>query len=313
MRWFALWVSLAALAQAAPTVDEPAEWFRTAQKLVTQGEQGRAIERYKAIVRHHPKSPWAGRAQLEIAQLYARNREFYEAFAAAQKVVEHYPDSELYAAAIEIQFGVAERVAEEYRRRRLKNDKSERDLPPRETASQMLRIILAHARYTQHAPRAQYRLAVSLDEEKQPAEAAQEFARFVEHYGEHDLADDAAFQAAFIDYRLSRDKNRERAAAERARLAFEEFLIRYPQSEKVPEARHLAGVLRRWESERLLVAARYYEKTNQPGPALRTYRGALHNDPELPEAAELREKIKSLESLVGSDPAPHNPPTILAQ
>jgi len=124
----------------------------------------------------------------------------------------------------------------------------------------------------------------------------QEFNKFIERYPEHPLADDAAFQVAFIDYRISRAGNRERASQERARLAFEDFLARHPASAKVPVARHLLATLRDWETARLTETAKFYERRGDSDAAARSYRGALQNDPQNPAAESLKGKIDGLES-----------------
>jgi outer membrane protein assembly factor BamD len=289
-------LALAAGAHAGRQVDPAEELFRRAERHIIEGDQTQAVTRFNSVVRLHPKSPAAPRALLRIAELYARNREFSEAFDAAQRLIEKYPASDLFARAVEVQFAVSERVMEEYRRRRLKNDKSQRDLPDRASASEMLRVIVGNALQGELAPRALYRLAATLDEETKPREAVEEFNKFIERYPEHPLADDAAFQVAFIDYRLSRAGNRERASQERARLAFEDFLARHPASAKVPVARHLLATLRDWETTRLTEAAKFYERRGDDDAAARTYRGALENDPGNPAAESLKRTIEGLES-----------------
>lgn len=258
--------------------DSATEWYNLAQKSIFEGQQGKAISRLRAILREYPTSPYAVQAQMQIAELYARNREYASAFDACQQVIARFPSSQLFDKALQTQFDLADRVIQEYRQLKLKKEKGTKGLPDRESASEMLRIILANGRFTAYAPRAQYRLAASLDEEDKSGEAVKEFYKFIEDYSDHPLVDDAAFQIAFIDYRRSRQTNHERGAQERALLAFEYFLIKYPESEKAPEARHLVGVLQKWEADRFREAGRYYERTGQSDAALRTYREALRLD-----------------------------------
>jgi outer membrane protein assembly factor BamD (BamD/ComL family) len=300
----ASWMVLAA-AWGANVIDPATDLFQRAQRNILEGKQEAAIDKLRIVVASYRKSPFAPQAQLLIAELFSRNREYTTAFESAQTLINQFPASDLFSEALEIQFTVAERVAEEYRRRRLRKDKSSQGLPDREVASQMFRIILANGPFTLVAPRAQYRLAVTLDEEGQAAESTREYNNFIEHYGEHPLADDAAFQAAFLHYRSCRQNNQERGSQERARLGFEYFIVKYPRSEKVPEARHLMGVLQGWESNRLVEAGKFYERTGQQDPALKSYREALHQSPN-PLAAEAARK--GIERLRGADAsAPASP------
>lgn len=307
MRFHASLLVLGALflsARAGQPIDPAEELFRRAERDVVEGDQPRAINRFAALARLHPKSRAAPRAQLRIAELYARNREFAEAFEAAQRLIDEHPESELFSAAMEIEFAVSERVMEEYRRRGLKNDKSQRGLPSRAGASDMLRVILANARQTEFSPRALFRLAATLDEEQRSREAVAEFNRFLNSYPEHPLADDAAFQVGFIEYRLARESNRERGAQERARLAFEDFVVRHPTSEKVPEAHHLLATLRDWETQRLVQSAQFYERRGDMDAALRTYRAAVKNDETAADSSKVQRKITELEPKSPPSPAP---------
>jgi outer membrane assembly lipoprotein YfiO len=295
--------------RGASVIDPAADLFERAQRNVLEGNQEAAIAKLRVVARSYSTSPLAPRAQLLIADLFSRNREYTSAFEEAQLVINRFPASELFAEALEIQFLVSERVAEEYRRRRLRKEKSTQGLPDREVASQMFRVILANGPFSPVAPRAQYRLAVTLDEEGQSLEAAQEFNRFIENYGEHPLADDAAFQIAFIHYRMARQNNQERGSQESARLAFEDFVVRYPRSEKIPEAQHLLVVLRGWESNRMVEAGKFYERTGRQEPALRSYGEAMRQSPDPIKAEAARqgiERLKGVESRT-SEPAPSVP------
>ncbi len=284
--------------------DPADELYQRGERNVAEGNQQAAIVKFRAVARSYPKSSFASHAQLQIAELLSRNREYVEAFEACQRLMEKFPESGDFARALEIQFSIAERVMQEYRQRRGKGDKSTRGLPDRETASGMLRAIVANGRFSEQAPRAQFRLAVTLDEEGKPRDATREFNHFIEDYPQHALAADAAFQAGFIDYRIAREQNHERAAQQRARMALDYFLVRYPESEKAPEARHLVSVLSGWESERLATAGGYYARTGRSESALKTLGDALGNatDPEATERIK-----KQIDKAFRSSPAPAAP------
>lgn len=282
------------LLQAENNVDPGAALFVKAQGNILYGRQEEAVEKLSDIVRRHKASPFAPQAQLKMAELYAANREYTEAFDAAQQVIDKFPASDLFSAALETQLGVMDRVLDEYRRRRLKGNKSQKDLPKREAAREMLQTMLASGRFSPQAPRVQYRLAMAMDDEHSPAEAVREFQTFVSNYPEHPLADDAAFQAAFIDYRLAREKNRDRAPRERARLSLDDFLARYPASEKAPEARHLRSQLQTWDTDKMAEAGRFYERTGKLEAARETYDEALQRNPDAPTSDALKARLERI-------------------
>ena len=278
-------LSVSVAGESARAADEAAELFTGAEKEILQGEQAEAVGKLRRVIARHRQTPFAPRAQLKLAELYAANREHAAAFDAAQEVIDKFPASDLFSEALEIQLRVVERVLDEYRQRRVRGDKSQRGLPKREAAREMLESMLKSGRFSPQAPRVQYRLAMALDEENNPADAVREFNTFVANYPEHHLADDAAFQAAFIDYRLAREKNRDRAPRERARLSLEEFLLVHPDSEKAPEARHLLTQLREWETEKLAEAGRFYERAVETTAGQLEYNDVLQQEPPGPPAS----------------------------
>jgi len=293
---FALICSVALHAQAT---DPAAALFDQAQRHVLQGEQDEAIEKLQRAVQKRADSPLAPRAQLQIAQLYASNRQHADAFEAAQEVIDKFPASDLFSDALETQLSVIERVMEDYQRRRSKGDKNGRGLPKREDAREMLKAMLTNGRYASHGARVHYRLAMAMDEDNEPKEAITEFNALVTNYPTHPLADDAAFQAAFIDYRTARQTNRDRGARERARIAFEDFLMRHPESEKVPEARHLLTTLRSWETDKLNESGRFYERAGHVEAARRTYHDALQNEPDAPSSPATEKRLEQLRGSLG--------------
>lgn len=285
--------------QAAANVDPGVELFAKAQVDVLRGNQEDAVDTLVRIVQRHRTSPAAPQAQLKLAELYAANREYEAAFNAAQQVIDKFPASDLFTEALETQLSVVERVLDEYRQRQLKGEKTQRHLPKREAAREMLQSMLASGRFSPQAPRVQYRLAMARDDENNPAEAVREFHTFVANYPQHPLADDAAFQSAFIDYRLARENNRDQAPRDRARLALEDFLTRYPSSEKTPEARHLLVQLREWAAEKAGEVGRFYERTGRVHAAREIYSEALQHDPDASASDALKSRLERINQSFG--------------
>jgi outer membrane protein assembly factor BamD len=282
---------------ARPTVEadvRAAEMVAAADRLALQGDQSGAADKYRAIVRLYPQSYSAPRAQLQIADLLAANREHSEAFAAYQELIDKFPASSLFTPAIEGQFSIAQRVADIHAQTEQKGVKPPRTAPDRAALATMLQQMLKNARHASFSPKLQYQVAVVLDRAGQHREAVTELWRLLSTYPEDALADDAAFQIGFVDYRVARDNNRERSACERSARALEYFLQTYPQSEKVPEAAHLLAVVKSWSVASLQQAGRHYENAGQPAAALKTYQEALATAEEESESRKLRQRIEGL-------------------
>jgi outer membrane protein assembly factor BamD len=299
MRWLAvLAVVLAVEARGARPEAEgdrrAAEMMLAADELAVKGEQSDAVAKYRAIVRLYPASHSAPKAQLQIADLLAANLEHASAFAAYQELVDRFPASSLFTEALEGQNAIVQRILDRHRQAERKGAKPPPTLPDRAALVEMLRQILRNGRHASFSPELQYQAAVALDRTGESREAVAELWRFLTSYGDDPLADDAAFQIGFVDFRVARDNNRERSASERSARALEYFLETYPQSEKAPEAAHLLAVLKSWGVASLQQAARHYEKAGQPAAALKTYQEVLASTEEESAARELRERIESL-------------------
>lgn len=282
---------------ARPTVEadvRAAEAIVAADRLALQGDQSGAVAKYRTIVRLYPQSYSAPKAQLQIADLLAANREHAEAFAAYQELIDKFPASSLFTPAIEGQFAIAQRVADSHRDAEEKGVKPPRSVPDRAALTAMLRQILGNGRHVSFSSQIQYQLAVALDRTGESKEAIGEFWRFLTTYPEDPRSDDAAFQIAFIEYRQARQSNREQSSRVRAIQALDYFLVNFSGSEKVPEASHLLGTLQQWGVSALQGAGDLYRKTGNAEAALRTYQEALQQSASEAEADRLSELIEKL-------------------
>lgn len=301
MRWLLLLAVAGAVAieaQAArPTVEgdvRALEMIQAGDRLALKGDQGEAVEKYRAIVRLYPQSYSAPKAQLQIGDLLAANREHASAFEAYQALIDRFPASNLFTPALEGQFAIAQRIMDAHHHADQKGVKPPRTIPDRETLATMLRQILQNGRHARFSPLLQYQVAIALDRVGDSREAIAEFWRFLGTYPEDALADDAAFQIGFVEYRQAREPNRERSARERATVAFDYFLTHYPGSEKVPEAAHLLALMKSWDTTALRQTGDLYERTGKPAAALKTYNDALKSAPEDDEARKVSERIEAL-------------------
>jgi outer membrane protein assembly factor BamD (BamD/ComL family) len=257
-----------------------AEVFGHAERLAVEGQPGSAIAKFRIVVNRYRKTSLASKAQYRIAQLYDRNRENEKAFEHYQVLIDRFPESGLFLEALQAQLRIANRVLDAYALRERKGeDRAPDPLKDPEKASRMLRIILENGRYTAWAPETHYRLAVALEKEGWPRSAAREHELILERYPKEHVSDDAAFQIAYINYKLCKAKNDEAGYRTRAQMAFQYLLQVYPDSEKTPLARQLLAELDSLEFNALVVAGEYYEKSGDAHAALVYYGDAENRFP----------------------------------
>ncbi len=274
----ALAVLLACTATAQRTEYDTAKiLFERADALVAQGEQGEALERYRTVASRFREHELAPRARFQAARLLHANREYVDAFDEYQKVINDHPQSDLFTRVIDGQMDIAREVLDEYAvSERAGRPKPGRNVPDKELASDLYRLILENARHTERSPEIHYARSVALEREQLVDESVASHQEFVDAYPDHYLADDSAFQAAYIFYKKARDGNNPDAGAmDRAAFAFQEFLMRHPESEKIAEARYCLGEMNEMRRKVLYEAARQYEKLGKPVAAQKMYQEAL--------------------------------------
>ena len=65
----------------------------------------------------------------------------------------------------------------------------------------MMKIVQGNGRYTAHAPEILYKSGVVFQRERKNISARAAFAEILEKHKKHELADDAGFQYAYIDFK----------------------------------------------------------------------------------------------------------------
>ena len=84
------------------------------------------------------------------------------------------------------------------------------------------------------------------------------------------------------------------AAREDAPATFEDFIYRYPQSEKVPQAKENIKSLEGGVSKGSLEIAKFYDKTKQHKAAVIYYNDVIKQDPGSPDAVYAKNRIDAL-------------------
>jgi outer membrane protein assembly factor BamD (BamD/ComL family) len=129
-----------------------------------------------------------------------------------------------------------------------------------EVLAEMLRVIVKNGPQSEIGIQAHYYLALTLEKAGEKREAIAMHEDFAENFPRHELADDSAYQCAYIAYKdwktMRGDSPHQREAAA-VSLAW--FIARFPESDKGAQARACLGEVRLAERRELMSIARYYE------------------------------------------------------
>ena len=232
--------------------------FRKAEELESHGERKKALGAYKLLLKKWPKSGVAPVAQLRIGDLYVSLGDSERGFDAYGKYIKTYPSGQEFEQAVEGQFNIATGFMEGERRKVF----GVKTFPSMTRAQEMFADILKSAPYSKWAALSQYNIGRCLEKQTKYKDAIAAYQNTVDQYPADEIAADAQYQIGYIQMSLVRDGSNDQGGRERAREAFEDFILRFPKSEKVPQAeeniRFLGGV----DVKKTLNVAQFYEKTS---------------------------------------------------
>ena len=104
-------------------------------------------------------------------------------------------------------------------------------------AQAMFEGIVKNAPYSKFAPLAQFNVGQTLEKQGEYPRAIEAYQLCVNKYPSDAIADTALYQVGYVRMRETREGSYDRASVAKARESFEDFIARYPNSEKVPQAR----------------------------------------------------------------------------
>jgi outer membrane protein assembly factor BamD (BamD/ComL family) len=228
-------------------------------KLITEGEHEEALERFNTIATKYRRSETCALALWEIYRLQEHLGEDPAAFEALNRLATEQPGH--FAKAHEGQLRLALRLMGRgpEARRTLEPVRPSQKVDP-EVLAEMLRVIVKNGPQSEIGIQAYYYLALSLEKAGEKREAIAMHEDFAENFPRHELADDSAYQCAYIAYKdwktMRGDSPHQREAAA-VSLAW--FIARFPESDKGAQARACLGEVRLAERRELMSLARYYE------------------------------------------------------
>lgn len=280
--------------------DEDAETAQLLEKRAHQslveGEHEDALRRYRTIAKLYPRTERAAEAWWQIARLENHLADKQAAFDALQVLITSHAGH--FEKAHAEQLGLARSMmdADEQRQRRrgLEPQRSKAlNEAEQEMLAGMLQTIIHNGPQSEVARLAHFDFALMLERAGKLPQALLMHEEFVELHTDHELADDAACQIAYIRYKQWKTmKSAAPRQAAAARDALVWFLSRYPQSERAALARSCLSELRLSEQKELESLARYYEGQGKQEAAAVYWRELALKFPEQAAADKaLREKI----------------------
>ncbi len=294
-----------------------AEQMHKAETLEAAGDRGGAYNAYRALVKHFAQSALAPKAQRKVALLLEQHGDYDKAFDAYSVYLTKYPKGDDFDAVVDAQFKIAKMFLEGQKRKVL-------GVPlaaSMSRAQEMFEGITKRAPFSKIAPLAQFNLGQCLEKQAKYPEAIDAYQTVATKYPNDAIAVDALYQVGYVLLREAREGSYDAASQKKAREAFEDFISRYPESEKVPQARENLKSLEGGASKGALDIAKFYETESAIAKAridhLKQQLGedALRAGPEKSETGARVKERRKLQARVDTVSRPDyaGPPVVVPQ
>ena len=273
------------------------EQMRKAENFESAGDAGAAYNAYRALVKNYSQSALAPKAQRKVAILLEQRGEYDKAYDAYSVYLSKYPRGEDFDGVVEAQFRIAKLFLEGQKRKVFGVPFA----PSMSRAQEMFDGIVKRAPYSKWAPLAQFNVGQAYEKQGKYPEAIAAYQTVVAKYPGDPIADDAQYQIGYVLMRESKEGSYDTASRQRARESFEDFLSRYPESEKAPQARENINALQSGVTKGALDIAKYYEKTKKYKAAVIYYNEVVRQQPDSPESTIAKTRIDALKTQFGED------------
>jgi outer membrane protein assembly factor BamD len=274
---------------------DAAELFQIGQEAEKEGNLKRAIRAYKTLVRKYSRDALAAGAAFRGAVLYEKTNQFLEAAGTYRTVVTMYPTSPHFEEAIEGQFRIGEMYLNGKKLKLLGIPFS----TSMDRAVEIFAAVIRTAPFGKYTARAQFDIGLAREKQGANDAALQAYQAVIDKFPNNPIAADAQYQIGYIWFTASRGGTRDIAATNDARTAFQDYLFRYPNSEKAPQARANLRQLEHKSTSRAYDVARFYDRQKAYRAAVIYYNEVIRQQPGSAESEKAKKRIEELRAKVG--------------
>jgi outer membrane protein assembly factor BamD len=276
----------------------PSEQLAAADSLADSGDSEKAITVYRFVAKTYPKSKEAQVAQFRMAKQLTEKGDFEAAFKEYQNLLKKYPETPSFEESVADQITIANAFLQGRKVKML----GLRLAPSMEKAEEMFTAILKVAPYSKHAPITQFNLGLALEKQGKAQEAIAAYQKVLDKYPNSPACSSAAYQLGYVYQRLGMTgKSQDVSALKEAQNNYQDFLLQYPNSEKVPQAGENMKTMLGRECADTLRIARFYDFNKDFKAASIYYNDVLRRFPQSAEANSAKARIDELKALYGDD------------
>ena len=250
-----------------------------------EGKTRKSRNALKEIARYHSLAPNAPQARFMLGKSYESTDDYRDAFKEYSKLIDRYPQTDLYAEALNRQLAMAMDAASGRMKVPVFWGAWETTMES-SVVVEWLRDIVGKAPYNDMAATASSILAKFLLDQERPDEARQEYARLVEKYPDSRYAPDAQLMVAQLWANSHTRGDNNLVNLSNAREAYEEFNLRFPKHAEASKALSEAANMEKLMVHQQLEVGRYYlDRSQEYTSAIFCFEDVIRQKETNPEAA----------------------------
>jgi outer membrane protein assembly factor BamD len=280
--------------------------FSKAQEAEKNGDFKHAIKAYNTLVRRHPKDTLAAGSLYRAAQLQEQIHRPLKAAQSYAILVEKFPKSERFDESIEAMFRIGE-VFLAGRKVKILWIPFKASM---DEAASIFTAIIRNAPYGRYTARANFDLGRAREKQGANEAALAAYQNVVEKFPNDPLAVDAQYQIGYIWSQAMRSGTYDPNAAAKAKTGFQDFLYRFPNSEKGAQARENLKALDSKQTSTAFEIAKFYDKQKYYRAAAIYYNDVIRQQPGSREGDRAKKRISELRAKLGDKAL--QPPAVTA-
>ena len=274
------------------------EQLAAADSLADSGETEKAISTYRFIARNYPSSKEAPAAQFKLAKQLHDKGDFETAFNEYQNLLKKYPQTPNFEESVANEINIANAFLQGRKVKFL----GIRMVPSMEKAEEMYTAILKVSPYSKHAAVSQFNLGLALEKQGKAQEAVAAYQKVLDKYPNSGACASASYQIGYVYQRLGMTgKSQDLSALKEAQNNYQDFLLQYPNSEKVPQAGENMKKMISRESKDTLRIAHFYDFNKDYKAASIYYNDVIRRFPQSEESGAAKSRLDELKALYGED------------
>lgn len=268
----------------------PQEQYEWARSFYEAKDYKRAVREYSKILKYFPRSDYAAKGQMGLAESYEGMGEYYKAFQTYQKLLDAYPSYAETDTIVERQYRIGNLFFEGQKRKFLGFE----ILPSGDQTIEIFKKVADNAPYGSYGEAAQYKTGECYKKLGKYVEAKEVFESAVRQYPGGEYADAARFQIALCTVKESKKSAYDQQSTDQAIAEFKEFIRTHPQSESLDEAKVMIDELLDRKAEKSFQIAEFYQSQRDLASAKTYYQEIIMQYPESSYAAMAKEKLDAL-------------------